>query len=128
MRTTVLCVIFPALVACNKPEPSPSAGANTANAASTAAADGPTAKAAAAPKTPFVQKGIKSGKVVVGYLQDNSDESQCAAVTEDPAKKDGFAKNADKPTAPASLPQRRRDFPSILSIALPSLATYSASA
>jgi hypothetical protein len=48
------------------------------------------------PKPAFVQKGIPAGKVVVGYIQDATDPNQCSAVTDVPAKKDAFAKDADK--------------------------------
>ena len=47
-------------------------------------------------KAAYVQKGIKPGKVVVGYLQDNADPAQCSVVTDAPAKKDDFTKNADQ--------------------------------
>ena len=54
------------------------------------------ATATAAAKPAFVQKGIKPGKVVVGYMQDIKDATQCAAVTDDPAKQAAFTKDADK--------------------------------
>ncbi len=41
-----------------------------------------------------MQKGIQPGKVIVGYVQDATDASQCSAVTDDPAKKEEFTKNA----------------------------------
>jgi hypothetical protein len=44
----------------------------------------------------YVQKGIPAGKVVVGYLQDKADPTQCAVVVDDPAKKAAFAKDGDK--------------------------------
>jgi hypothetical protein len=88
------------MIACNKPDsgasstsssgatnPMPSVPATTAAALATTAAP---AKAA------FVQKGVPAGKVVVGYIQDGTDPSQCAAVVDVPAKKDDFTKNADK--------------------------------
>lgn len=81
-----------AQVACSKADP---AGTTTANAATVAS--GTTAAATAAPAKPaFVQKGIKPGKVVVGYMLDGADPTQCAVVTDDPAKKETFTKNADK--------------------------------
>jgi hypothetical protein len=70
-----------------------STGATVAS-GSTAAAT-PAAPVAAA-KPAFVQKGVKPGKIVVGYMLDSKDESQCAVVTDDPAKKEAFTKNADK--------------------------------
>lgn len=89
-------------IACSKADPGAavtSTGATVATGAAAASAQAPTAAAvtATAPAKPaFVQKGIKPGKVVVGYMQDNTDPTQCAAVTDDPAKKETFTKNADK--------------------------------
>lgn len=68
----------------------PVASAVAAPAASSAAP--PAASAAPA----FVQKGIAPGKVIVGYLEDGKDPSQCAAVTDAPAKKDEFTKHAEE--------------------------------
>jgi hypothetical protein len=85
-----------AQLACSKADP---AATTTANAATVASAS-PAAAAPAAPAAPakpaFVQKGIKPGKVVVGYMLDAADPTQCAVVTDDPAKKETFTKNADK--------------------------------
>jgi len=67
--------------------------ATTAAAAPSAAAPAPSATAAA---PAFTQKGIKPGKVVVGYMQDLKDESQCAVVTDAPANQAKFAKDGDK--------------------------------
>jgi hypothetical protein len=69
-------------------------GGPAANAANAANAKTPAKEAAAKPA--YVQKGIPAGKVVVGYLVDNSDPAQCAVVVDAPAKKDAFKKDADK--------------------------------
>jgi len=69
-----------------------STAATLASGTTTAAAAAP----AAAPKPAFVQKGVKPGKIVVGYMLDAADPAQCAVVTDDPAKKETFTKNADK--------------------------------
>ena len=86
-------------IACSKADPSATATSNAATVASGAAAT-PATPAAAAPAAPakpaFVQKGIKPGKIAVGYMLDTADPSQCAVVTDDPAKKETFTKNADK--------------------------------
>lgn len=77
-------------LACSKPDSAPQA---TSTSAKGAAAEAP--KPAAAPaKVAFVQKGLQPGKVIVGYLQDAADPGQCSVVTDDPAKKDDFTKNA----------------------------------
>jgi hypothetical protein len=47
-------------------------------------------------KSAFVQKGVPAGKVVVGYMQDLKDPSQCAVVTDAPDKKDAFKKDGAK--------------------------------
>jgi hypothetical protein len=95
MKTITLLsflLLAAAPLACSKPDSAPPSGATSAKAA---AAEAP--KPAAAPaKAAFVQKGIQPGKVVVGYLQDAADASQCTAVTDEPAKKDDFTKNAEQ--------------------------------
>ena len=55
-----------------------------------------TARAPISGVQPIVQKGVQPGKVIVGYIQDATDPNQCAAVTDAPAKKEEFTKNADK--------------------------------
>lgn len=90
-----------AALACSKADPGSSVTATGATVASGAVASAEAPKpaavtATAAPKPAFVQKGIKPGKVVVGYMQDSKDEAQCAAVTDDPAKQAAFTKDADK--------------------------------
>jgi hypothetical protein len=83
------------LLACSKPEAGGAAtGAATGAAASKPAATG--AAATPAKATAFTQKGIPAGKVVVGYIQDAADPSQCSVVTDAPAKKDAFAKDGEK--------------------------------
>jgi len=98
-----LSVASVASVACSKKaDPGStvtSTGAAVASGTAAASTEAPKAAAAtatAAAKPAFVQKGVKPGKVVVGYVQDNTDANQCAAVTDDPAKKETFTKNADK--------------------------------
>lgn len=87
MKTiAVLTFLLAMPLACSKPDSAAPAGSTSAKGAA----------AAAAPKTAFVQKGIQPGKVVVGYLEDLADASQCSAVTDAPEKKDEFVKNADK--------------------------------
>jgi hypothetical protein len=87
-------------MACSKkadPESSvTSTGATVAPGAAASAAAPQAAAPSAAPKAAFVQKGVKPGKVVVGYMEDAADPTQCAVVTDDPAKKETFTKNADK--------------------------------
>jgi hypothetical protein len=85
-------------VACSKKaDPEATVTSTAAAVASSGAAAAAAAPAAsAAPKAAFVQKGVKPGKVVVGYMEDGADATQCAAVTDDPAKKDTYTKNADK--------------------------------
>ena len=83
-KIAVLTLLLAMPLACSKADP----GAPTGS-----------ASGAAAPKTAaaaFVQKGVQPGKVIVGYIQDATDPNQCAAVTDAPAKKDEFTKNADK--------------------------------
>jgi hypothetical protein len=95
----VLLGLSIASVACGKKaDPGATVTSNAATVASGGgAAATPAAAAPAAPaKAAFVQKGVKPGKVVVGYMLDSADDSQCAVVTDDPAKKETFAKNADK--------------------------------
>ena len=84
-----------AQVACSKADPTATTTANAATVANGTTAAAPAAPAAPA-KPAFVQKGIKPGKVVVGYMLDGADPAQCAVVTDDPAKKETFTKNADK--------------------------------
>ena len=85
-------------IACSKADPSATVTSNAATVAGAAATTAtPAAATAATPAKPaFVQKGIKPGKIVVGYMLDSADPSQCAVVTDDPAKKETFTKNADK--------------------------------
>jgi hypothetical protein len=82
-------------VACSKSDPTATTTSNAATVASGGTAAAPAAPAAPA-KPAFVQKGVKPGKVVVGYMLDAADPAQCAVVTDDPAKKETFTKNADK--------------------------------
>jgi hypothetical protein len=93
-----------ALAACSKPDsgapsPAPNGSASAATAATTAAAAA-TTTAAAQPAAPaaaaYVQKGIPAGKVVVGYIADPNDPSECIVATDAPEKKDQFAKDGDK--------------------------------
>src|SRR5690242_9315156 len=93
MKTlSVLTFLLVMPVACSKPDPAP---ASSSTPAKGAAAETPKAAAPATPpKEAFVQKGIPAGKVVVGYMVDNADPSQCSVATDAPAKKDEFAKNA----------------------------------
>jgi hypothetical protein len=90
MKTIALLTFLLAMpLACSKPDSTPPTGATSAKGA---APEAP--KAAEAPaKAAFVQKGIKPGQVIVGYLQDAKDPAQCAVVTDDPAKKDEFTKH-----------------------------------
>jgi hypothetical protein len=81
-------------IACSKADPTGTATSTAATVASGAAATPATPAAPA--KATFVQKGIKPGKVAVGYMLDAADPSQCAVVTDDPAKKEAFTKNADQ--------------------------------
>jgi hypothetical protein len=99
MKTiAVLTLLLATPLACSKSEPAPSTNAAGATSTPSAAADAPKTAAppAAPPKEAFVQKGIQPGKVVVGYLQVTSDPNACLVVTDAPAKKDQFAKDADK--------------------------------
>lgn len=86
------------MLACNKPDSSAASTGvgNHAPSAPTPSTPAPPATSAAPAKPPFVQKGVAAGKVVVGYIQDGKDPNLCAAVVDAPAKKDDFAKNADK--------------------------------
>jgi hypothetical protein len=95
MKTiAVLTLLLATLPACSKSDPAPPT--NTAGGASAPSAAAQAAKAAAPPKEAFVQKGIQPGKVVVGYMQPNADPSGCILVTDAPAKKDQYAKDAEK--------------------------------
>jgi hypothetical protein len=91
-----------ASIACSKADKGSSATSTAgtvssgAGAASAAAPSTAAATAAPAAKAAFVQKGLKPGKVVVGYLQDNADPNQCAVVADDPANKEKFTKDGDK--------------------------------
>jgi hypothetical protein len=89
-----------AALACSKADPGSTTSTNATVTSTVATPSAEPPKAApvvsAAPKPAFVQKGVKPGKVVVGYMQDLKDETQCAAVTDDPAKQAAFAKDADK--------------------------------
>jgi hypothetical protein len=85
----VLTLVLLMPLACSKPDSAAPAGGTPAK----AGAEAPKTAAAAPPKATFVQKGIQPGKVIVGYMQDAADASQCSALTDDPAKKDDFAKN-----------------------------------
>jgi hypothetical protein len=103
MKALVAVMALGLLVgACKKPDSGASStsasGASPSASAAPSAAAAPSAPApAATPASPaFVQKGIKAGNVVVGYIQDATDPNQCAAVTDAPAKKDDFTKNGDK--------------------------------
>lgn len=91
----ILTLVLMTPLACSKPDSAAPAGSTTAKAAG---ADAPKTAAAVAapPKTAFVQKGVPAGKAIVGYLQDSADANLCSAITDDPAKKDEFTKNADK--------------------------------
>ena len=51
--------------------------------------------AVAAPPTPFVQKGVPEGKVVVGYVQDIADPSKCSAVVDARAGVEVFQRAGD---------------------------------
>jgi hypothetical protein len=86
------------ILACNKPDSSASSSGatNPMPSAPATTAPPPPATTTAPAKPAFVQKGVPAGKVVVGYIQDGTDPSQCAAVVDVPAKKDDFTKNADK--------------------------------
>lgn len=84
-KIAVLTLLLAMPLACSKAEPGAPEGSTSAK--------GGTADA---PKTAFVQKGVQPGKVIVGYIQDATDPNQCAAVTDAPAKKDEFSKNAEK--------------------------------
>jgi hypothetical protein len=86
-KIALLTLLLAMPLACSKADPGAATGS-----ASGAAKPGDAPKTASA----FVQKGIQPGKVVVGYIQDSTDPNQCAAVTDAPAKKDEFVKNADK--------------------------------
>jgi hypothetical protein len=84
-------------IACSKADPSSSATSNAATVASGATPATPAAVTPAAPAKPaFVQKGIKPGKVAVGYMVDLSDDAQCAVIADAPEKKEKFTKDADK--------------------------------
>jgi hypothetical protein len=56
----------------------------------------PTPATASAPATPFTQRGVPSGKVILGYLQYLSDPNQCAAVTDKSEKAAEFAKHGEE--------------------------------
>ena len=85
------------MLACNKPDSGASSrGATNPMPSPAATTAAPPATAAAPAKPAFVQKGVPAGKIVVGYIQDGTDPSQCAAVVDVPAKKDDFTKNAEK--------------------------------
>lgn len=105
MKSVSLIALFIGLsvasIACSKVDPDSTTTNRASVSSGTAAmsAEAPkvaAATAAAAPKPAFVQKGVKPGKVVVGYMQDTKDDTQCAAVTDDPAKQAEFTKNGDK--------------------------------
>jgi hypothetical protein len=83
------------LLACSKPDTAAPASSTSAKATG---AEAPKAAAAAPapPRAAFVQKGIQPGKIVVGYMQDAADASLCSALTDEPAKKEEFLKNADQ--------------------------------
>jgi hypothetical protein len=96
MKTiAVLTFLLAMPLACSKPDSASPASSTSAKGAGVEAPK-TAAAAAAPPKAAFVQKGIQPGKVIVGYLQDAADSSQCSAVTDDPAKKEEFTKSADK--------------------------------
>ena len=86
-KIAVLTLLLAMPLACSKADPGAAAGSTSAKGGG-----------ADAPKTAtaFVQKGIPAGKVIVGYIQDSTDPSQCAAVADAPAKKDEFVKDAAK--------------------------------
>jgi hypothetical protein len=85
-------------VACktSKSATTSTSGAPTTTVAPQAAADNAKPAAAAAAAPAFVQKGVKPGKIVVGYMQDLSDPNVCAAVTDAPEKKQKFLESADQ--------------------------------
>lgn len=71
---------------CSKSKASPTSGAGS----TTAPASAPAETAATPPaqeKPAFVQKGIPDGKIVIGYIQPVSDESECGVVTDKPENK-----------------------------------------
>ncbi|AKU93802.1 hypothetical protein AKJ09_00466 [Labilithrix luteola] len=74
IKLGLIVSIATAAVACNKADATSSEGSKPGKAA-------------------FVQKGIKPGKVAVGYLQDEKDPLQCGVVTDAPEGKDKFTKN-----------------------------------
>jgi hypothetical protein len=80
-KIALLTLLLAMPLACSKPDAGGPAGSASAKGATT---------------TAFVQKGVQPGKVIVGYVQDSTDPSQCAAVTDAPEKKDEFTKNGDK--------------------------------
>ena len=88
MRAFVAATLFLAMfIGCSKPEPGATPG--TASAAPGTPATPATPQVA---KVAFVQKGIAADKVIVGYIQSSADDSQCAVITDVPAKKENFAK------------------------------------
>jgi hypothetical protein len=108
-KLAITAVVALCVVGCGKDEApaagatgAPSAKATAAATAKAAAAPSaapsaaPTAAPSAAPAAGGAQKGVPEGKVVVGYIQDNADPSQCAAVCDAPAKKEAFTKDAEK--------------------------------
>jgi hypothetical protein len=94
MKTTVLAFVVLALVGCSKDEaPSaPAAGGSAAPAGAKAEAKTAEAPKAEAPKAeakpaPAAQKGLEAGQVIAGYLKDQKDEAQCAALPVPEAEK-----------------------------------------
>jgi hypothetical protein len=99
MRTmSVLAIaVGVSIAACGKPDSGGSPAPTTNAAGTTPTAAAVTGTPAGAPaKGAFVQKGIKPGNVIVGYIQDPADPSGCVVATDVPAKKDQFTKDGDK--------------------------------
>lgn len=104
-KLAITALVALCVVGCGKEEGAPAGAATGAPSAKpTAATAKPTAAATTAPtgarppRPPpaAARRRASNGKVVVGYILDNADPSQCAAVVDAPAKKEAFTKDADK--------------------------------
>jgi len=94
-QTPPLALVLALSVASMACEKKADPGATVTSTGATVAIGSTAAAAAPArPKAAFVQKGVQPSKIVVGYMASTQDESLCAVVTDDPAKKEAFTKHA----------------------------------
>lgn len=96
-KAFALCALL-MLVGCDKKEAAPTAAATATAAAKPSAAPAATSAAAAPSAAPekaekaeaeedYEQEGLEKGEVIVGWLQDEKDEGQCAALPVKEAEK-----------------------------------------